>query len=116
MPSTCCSRASASLTSARLSTLPRPPERSIGCIPTARRNQATTWATGPLPAGSNISLFAGKVIWRGSIAGVNSVSPQETWLLTRITGPEAGTFSAPSIQGRHSSRITGRNSSPLKIE
>ena len=79
----------------------------------ALRNQATT-ARPRFLLPSNNSAFAGKVTFRGSIAGMITGSIVAMWLLTKIAPPLAGTFSAPWIRARNPNRTSGRKMKILK--
>ncbi len=44
---------------------------------------------------------------RGTTSGRKNESENDRWLLARIAAPSSGTFSAPSTQGRKSTRSHG---------
>lgn len=53
------------------------------------------------------SIFAEKVIRRGTISGRKMESEKDRWLLARMAGPVAGTWCSPSTQGRKTRRTGG---------
>ena len=60
-----------------------------------------------MPGDVKYSALATKVTRRGSVSGMKSQSAYDRWLLARIAGPSAGTFSAPWTCGRKTSRSHG---------
>ena len=58
------------------------------------------WNQPLIPGVVKYSALATNVTRRGRVSGMNSQSAYERWLLARMAGPDAGTFSAPSTCGR----------------
>src|SRR3954447_23630567 len=100
-------RADASAPSAALA-----PERSIGTCPAPEKN--LRWNQPLSPGVVKYSAFATKVTRRGRVSGMNIQSVYDRWLLARIAGPEAGTFSAPSMLGRNTSLSQGPSAIHLR--
>jgi hypothetical protein len=74
------------------------PERSIGTWPAPEKN--FRWNQPLMPGVVKYSALATKVTRRGRVSGMKSQSAYDRWLLARIAGPVAGTFSAPETCGR----------------
>src|SRR6186997_2084399 len=81
------------------------PDLSIGTWPAPEKN--FFWNQPLTPGVVKYSALATKVTRRGSVSGMKSQSAYDRWLLARIAGPEAGTFSAPSTCGRNTSFSQG---------
>src|SRR6476659_10385677 len=88
------------------------PERSIGTWPAPEKN--FFWNQPLTPGVVKYSAFATKVTRRGRVNGMNSQSAYDKWLLARIAGPVAGTFSAPSTLGRKTSFSHGPSAIHLR--
>jgi hypothetical protein len=80
---------------------PRAPERSTGSWPTPLKKAAVSLPF--TPGAVKYSALAMKVTLRSRTAGRKKESENDRWLLARIAGPCAGTFSRPSTQGRKAS-------------
>ena len=83
----------------------RPPDLSIGTCPAPEKKVRCSQPLTPRP--SKYSALATNVTRRGISNGMNSQSAYDIWLLARIAGPSAGTFSAPSVRGRKTVLSTG---------
>ena len=83
-----------------------PPPRTTGIWPMALKSQAVLRC-------SKYSALATNVTRRFSMIGRNTESEKLRWLLARITGPLAGTFSMPSTLILNNSRKIGPRT-PLK--
>jgi hypothetical protein len=88
------------------------PERSIGTCPAPEKN--FRWNQPLRPGVVKYSALATKVTRRGRVSGMNSQSAYDRWLLARMAGPDAGTFSAPSTWGRNTSFNHGPRATHLR--
>lgn len=77
----------------------------------ASKNLRVIQPLGPAPV--KYSFFARKWTWRSSMAGMNTESDTERWLLARIAAPSAGTLPSPLTKGRKSRRVAGATAKVL---
>ncbi len=77
----------------------------------ASKNRRVTHPFTPGPV--KYSCLARKCTWRSSMAGMNTESETDRWLLARIAGPSVGTFPRPFTQGRNSRRVAGATANVL---
>lgn len=72
--------------------------RFTGTASIASKKPRITRPLKPLPC--QYSTLARKLIGRGAVSGITTLSMKDRWLLARITPPLRGTFSRPSTTGR----------------
>src|SRR6188472_1829047 len=88
------------------------PDRSMGTWPEPEKN--FRWNQPLIPGVVKYSALATKVTRRGRVSGMNIQSEYDRWLLARMAGPLAGTFSAPETWGRKTRRSHGPRATHLR--